>query len=180
MESSNSTKLGGFISNNIITTSSKKEFENFPIQLVSSEDIERLGEKWLQIEHLPNIINDGSYIVNTNNQHWWVAIFQFPLIFVIDPFGIYINGTPPKQLIEWARNHKFETIYASEIDIQNKKSNECGYICLYIVKHIHGKLNEKSFDEWIDKHFYDLNENRNGGMYNTKKVFEWCNKVQLT
>ena len=168
--------------NSDIIGASKDDFNGFPQKLISSDDIEKLHEKWLQIEHLPNMIKDGAYIVNTNNQHWWCMIVQYPSIFVIDPFGVYVNGSPPKQLIKWAKNHGFQTVYASEIDIQNLKSNECGYICLYIVKHIRpliGTLTETKFDKWLKPQFNDLTNNKKGGLYNTKKVFKYISKLNI-
>lgn len=179
MVSSIEPKLGG----ELAIVGVDKNFNNFPSKLISSEDIENMGIEWMCRDNIPDNLKNDSYIINTDvssgpGMHWQCFVIQFPFIFWIDPFGMNFGMKPTKEIIKWGKDHHFNKLYASEMDIQPKFSNACGHISLYIAIHIKpliGKLNEQSFDKFLSDNFDD-----GGTKNNMKEVINWTNKVGLT
>jgi hypothetical protein len=163
-----------------IEREAKDNFTEFPKHLISSDELEKMDIKWLQIETLPNSLKDGIYVVNARGEHWFNMIIQDDTIFIIDPLSI---GQNPKdrpdhhtELIAWGKKHDFTRIYASEVIIQPKYSNLCGYVAAYLAKKIPlNNLTYKKLDSWLNKNF----ENKNNSTYNVEKILSWCNSVGL-
>lgn len=177
---------GGEIGTGELIDESKKDFNMFPQHLISSDDIENCGEKWICIENIPENLRDGIYITNARNEHWFLLIIQKPDIFMIDPISPTKNKTDiptkHKELINFGKNNGFKNIYSSEVEVQPIKSSLCGYICLYLAKKLKpmmGKLTYDKIEKYLDDNFYDLN--KQGGnkqqLFNVKKIIEWCNKM---
>lgn len=173
--------MGGEITAGVIKEESRDKFAGFPSHLISSDELERLGIKWFQIERIPANLKNGIYVVNARNQHWFNMIVQNDEIFIIDPLSIKQNPKDRpdhhRELIEWAKAHGFSKIYASEVIIQPKLSNLCGYITAYLAKHIKvGNLTYEKLDNWLKSNF----ENKNNSIANVEKVLSWCNSVGLS
>jgi hypothetical protein len=171
---------GGTITPESLQSESKDHFGGFPSHLISSGDITKHHEKWLQIEHLPAQLADGRYILNLRNEHWIVLILQHPLVFIFDPLSTKVNKkdipTHHPELTKWLKARGFTHITANDVIVQPKHSNLCGYFCLWFVKHVpKGHLTEESFDSFIHSEFKGSDDD-----FNVKKLVAWCNGVGLT
>ena len=172
--------IGGTVTSAELDSKSKNHFAGFPSHQITSDDITRMGEKWIQIENLPESLPDGRYILNLRNEHWIVLLLQKPNAFIFDPLSTQVNKqdipTKHKNLTTWLKSRAFTTIYANDIKVQPKSSWACGYYCLYFVKHVpKGKLTEEGFDLFILNHFRSGDDD-----FNIQKLIAWTNKVKLT
>lgn len=75
-----------------------------------------------------------SYIVNTNNQNQpygghWILITCFKSPKKIEIFDSLKIVNPPNKILDKCR--KFNKIQYTKKSIQDKKSNYCGFFCLY-------------------------------------------------
>ena len=139
-----------------------------------------MGEKWLQIENLPPTLSNGRYILNLRNQHWITLILQKPEAFIFDPLSTKVNKkdipSHHPELMSWLKRNGFTQILANDKIVQPKKSNLCGYYCLWFVKHVpKGHLNENKFDDFILRNFHDGDSG-----FSVRTLVSWTNKVGLT
>ena len=181
-------RKGGVITSGELNEQANKDFNQFPSYLISSADIERLGEKWIILEKIPEHLKNGFYIANVKSSHWILLIIQYPTIFIIDPISIIKNkrDTPTNYqgLMNFAKNNKFNEIYSTEIEIQPDKSAICGAVCLYLTKKLKPMLGHITYDKlenYLDSNFYDLNKEKSkeDKLFNMKKIIDWSNKVGL-
>jgi len=119
------------------------ERENFDLIGVFSKD------------KLPKQRISGSYIVNLQNYddgngtHWvCFKIFNNGDTCYFDPFGLPM----PIHVCEFLK--PFKPICQSNRDIQDTKSDKCGYFCLAFIKHF-DDFDEKldvyeAFDDWLN------------------------------
>jgi len=162
----------------------EKEYKGYPYKLISNEEIEKAGFKWLMKDNLPNSLNDDVYILNTGTrasggEHWDVCAIQYPNMFFAGSYGAtsQYKDRPQKELIELGKRNGFENIYCYENDIQIPTSVACGCFALYIgdiLKRNLGNWDEKSFDQMMRREF-----DQGPTEYNVQKVVNWCKDKHL-
>jgi hypothetical protein len=88
---------------------------------------------------LPKHMESKFYIINMDNStdprngtHWMMLYNVLPdHIIYVDPFGAF----PPNEVLKFMHRSKKIMMYSLR-DIQNTKSNLCGWICLYVANEL--------------------------------------------
>lgn len=102
-------------------------FRNFPTYggcIDKAEIVRYEGSKKFYIINLDKLRGQGT--------HWVLCSMLRPDIGIyIDPFG----APPPNIVVRWMKRHRKTNIY-STVDIQDIKSDNCGYYCIYIAEQL--------------------------------------------
>lgn len=144
------------------TETDMRGFDNYPKQLINSNDLQKLHIKWFSRDEIPTNINNGMYLLNLDDAsgggtHWVLFVINDKYIYYYDPFGDnhLLVGLPPQELINLSKKlHK--KLYASKYWTQHIHSNMCGYNCLYLYYHLDPykeDLTPKLFDKIVVKCF---------------------------
>ena len=96
-------------------------------------------------DQLPTVIKDGCYIINLESSsqgegtHWTTLIVQKNIAVFLDSFG----APPSAEIVDFVKKRKgIHMAFNNEI-IQDLKSENCGYFCIYLcwfIKHHGGDL----------------------------------------
>ncbi len=159
-----------------------KSYSEYPYQQVTDKEINKLHFKWFMRNGLPQTLNDGVYLYNTDSKgnggkHWQCFCLKYPNIYFVDPFGSELNGLPSEELREFGKRNGYKMIYANEYDIQALLSWLCGYYSLYFatkMRKYFNQLNPKTFDTIIHKGY-----TRYPSDTNVKIITEWSKKVGI-
>ena len=164
-------------------TQEVNRYNEYPYQQLTSDQIEGLGFDWCFSNDLPSNLPDGTVMMYNMDKkggkgtHWTCFALRKPTIYYYDPFGVYINGNPPKPLSKWGLSHGYDEIFANEFDNQHLKSWLCGYYSLYMAhqlsKHV-DHLSHNYFDGLIKRSFTRKPSNRN-----VNRVIHWSRKMGL-
>ena len=149
-----------------------KSWKDYPYCQLTSVELDKKGIKWFCDNEIP-VLEDDIYIVNYNNQHWYLVCVQFPNIFCYCSYGAISKwkDRPSKTLMKSAKAQGFKNIYVNDDCNQPPQSWLCGYMDLVIydkLKKQHSKLNWDKFRNIINGTFTKKASDKN--VYTTTKV----------
>lgn len=85
---------------------------------------------------------DGAYIVNLqssnvgNGTHWCMFYVNRKEVVYFDPFGVL----PPLEVEKFIKKIKGVHLYYNEFNIQDLKSEMCGWFCIACIHYIHNNI----------------------------------------
>jgi hypothetical protein len=153
---------------------SSSDFNNFPHHLISSDDLNKIGLKYVMNDDMDKFTyQTGPYIMNLdhndgNGTHWVCIFIDFRdgVLCYMDPFGSeLLNGVPTKSVKRYAEK-KHLNIITNKYTIQHVKSNMCGYYAIYfayIMQELYKRepITLKSMHKELKKYFSDEPSSKN-------------------
>ena len=125
---------------------------------------------WFSKDKLPTKIGKKFYIVNmedsnkTGGTHWVAIYNRLSMCIYYDSFGLH----PPPDIVKFMKTSRKKMVM-SDVQIQNIKSNACGYYCLIVIDLLESGI--PFTDIILDKFSFDTIANEH--IVNSKKRFKF-------
>jgi hypothetical protein len=130
---------------------------------------------------LPNKRTIGNYIINlasypNNGTHWVLLIVNNNISFYFDSFG----ELPPTEIYEFCKTEKKKLCY-NTFEIQDLKSNLCGFYCISLIKFVHDKMGSfKTKKSFLDCCNNFINMFKKNTKLNGKVLKEYLSKFDFS